>query len=163
MEVVSKASASSSGSDEVEKHLIFRAHSHICIYLFLYAHTCACTHTYYTDHIWPYLLPCLSKFKVLLQSQCHTNTVYWVSLISSLWYLPPAYHFEIGPIQYVRILQLPFVLPFVVALSACRNPRIRVLCVFGIFSVKLLHTAMWIPAVWGIFLLGTEAMSRAEA
>lgn len=73
MEVASTASASSSGSDEVEKCLIFRAHSHrcrahshICMYLFVQAHTCECTHTYDTDHIWPYLLPCLSKFKFLL-------------------------------------------------------------------------------------------------
>lgn len=64
MEVVSTASASSSGSDEVEKCLIFRAHSHICMYLFLHAHTCR--HTHGTDHTWPYSLLCISKCKFLL-------------------------------------------------------------------------------------------------
>lgn len=68
MQVVSTASARSSGSDKAEKCLIFRAHSHKCMHLFLHAHTHACTHTYDTDYIWLYLLPCLSKCKFFSQS-----------------------------------------------------------------------------------------------
>lgn len=44
--------------------------------------------------------------------------VYWVSLITCLSCLLPAYHFEIGPIQYVRISHLSFV-------SAWQKPKLQ--------------------------------------
>lgn len=136
-------------------HAFIFACTHMCIYAHthIYWHICECMILTIYDHIY---------YHSANESFCFSHNAIQIPLASCPWYLLSGISFLLITL---KLDQFSMSGSHSCPLNSCASAwqklpgsSGRVLCVFGIFSVPLMSTAMWIPAVWGSFLLDTEVV-----
>lgn len=149
----------------MEKCLIFntRTRTYMYMHVFIFACTLTYIHTHYTDiymSVWYWV--CMTLFITIQQMRVSALVTvlykYCLLGIPDIFYL--VYPSCLSLWNWTNsVLSRLHSCPLNCCASAWQKlpgSSGRALCVFSIFSVPLMSTAMWIWAVWGSFLLCTE-------